>query len=92
MRSTHVNFKLERCGMFINKDYQFIHATPDWCRVIFCGLGIGEVKCPISIPNGDLGKYLLKKNCCLEKVNGEIKLKREHNYYHQVQQQLFTLL
>ena len=85
MRSTHVNFKLEICGMFINKVYQFIHATPDFLvSCDCCGLGIGEVKCPISIPNGDFGKYLLKKNCCLEKVNGEMKLKREHNYYYQV--------
>ena len=74
MRSTHVNFKLERCGMFINKDYQFIHATPDFLvSCDCCGLGIGEVKCPISIPNGDFGKYLLKKNCCLEKVNGDTR-------------------
>ena len=30
MISKNVNLKLERCDMFINKDYQFIHATPDF--------------------------------------------------------------
>ena len=58
-----------------------------WLR----GLGCGEIECPISILNGDFGKYLLKKNCCLEKGDVGMKLKRTNNYYYQVQQQLFTL-
>ena len=92
MISKHANFKLERCGMFINKDYQFIHATPDFLvSCDCCGLGCGEIKCLISIPNGDFGKYLLKKNCCLEKGEMGMKLKRTNNYYYQVQQQLLTL-
>ena len=36
-------------------------------------------------------KYVQKKSSCLEKVNGTFMLKRKHNYYFQVQQQLFTL-
>ena len=44
-----------------------------------------------SIPNGDFGKYLLKKNCCLEKGDVGMKLKRTSNYYYQLQEQLFTL-
>ena len=35
--------------------------------------------------------YVLKKNTCLEKVVGKLQLKRSHNYYFKVQQQLFTL-
>ena len=90
--SKNVNLKLERCDMFINKDYQFIHATPDFLvSCDCCGLGCGEIECPISILNGDFGKYLLKKNCCLEKGDVGMKLKRTNNYYYQVQQQLFTL-
>ena len=34
---------------------------------------------------------LQKKNTCLKKVNGNFQLVRNHNYYYQVQQQLFTL-
>lgn len=57
-----------------------------------CGLGCGEVKCPICIGEDcDFDKYITKKNTCLEKVNGNFQLVRNHNYYYQVQQQLFTL-
>jgi len=54
-------------------------------------LGCGEVKCPYSIENCDFESYVKKKTACLEKLdNGVFQLKRHHNYYYQVQQQLFT--
>ena len=56
-----------------------------------CGLGCGEVKCPLCIDRCDFDSYVLKKNSCLEKVAGKFQLKRSHNYFFQVQQQLFTL-
>lgn len=93
MKNTHINFQLTRCGLFINKKYPFLHATPDFLTSCdCCRLGCGEVKCPICIQNGDFEKYVEEKSSCLEKVNGFFKLKRNHNYYFQVQQQLFTLL
>ena len=55
-----------------------------------CGLGCGEVKCPISVTNGDFQEYSLKASSFLENVNGVLKLKKSHNYYYHVQQQLFT--
>ena len=92
MKKSHINFQLTRCGLFINKQYPFLHATPDFLTSCdCCGLGCGEVKCPICISNGDFEKYVQEKSSCLEKVDGTFKLKREHNYYFQVQQQLFTL-
>ena len=92
MKKSHVNFQVSRCGLFINKQYPFLHATPDFLTSCdCCGLGCGEIKCPICIPDGDFDKYVQKKSSCLEKVNGTFMLKRKHNYYFQVQQQLFTL-
>ena len=92
MQTSHVNFEIKQCGLFVNKDYPFLHATPDFLMSCdCCGLGCGEVKCPISIPNCDFDEYVLEKSSCLEKVDGTFKLKRNHNYYYQVQQQLFTL-
>ena len=92
MKKSHVNFQVSRCGLFINKQYPFLHATPDILTSCdCCGLGCGEIKCPICIPDGDFDKYVQKKSSCLEKVNGTFMLKRKHNYYFQVQQQLFTL-
>jgi hypothetical protein len=92
MKTRHVNFEVKRCGLFINKQYQFLHATPDFLMSCdFCRLGCGEVKCPISIKECDFETYALQKSSCLEKVDGTFKLKRCHNYYYQVQQQLYTL-
>lgn len=57
-----------------------------------CGLGCGEVKCPICIGEDcDFDKYATKKGTCREKVNGNFQLVLNHKYYYQVQQQLFTL-
>ena len=40
----HTNFKVEKCGMFINKDHPWLHATPDFlCSCDCCGEGCGEV-------------------------------------------------
>lgn len=92
MVKSHVDFKLSQCGLVINQQYPWIHATPDFLvSCSCCGLGCGEVKCPLCIDRCDFDSYVLKKNSCLEKVAGKFQLKRSHNYYFQVQQQLFTL-
>lgn len=92
MKSTHKNFLLSRCGLFINKEHPFLHATPDFLTSCdCCGLGCGEVKNPLTLENGDFEKYVTHEHSCLEKKNDKFVLKRTHNYYYQVQQQLFTL-
>ena len=92
MKKSHVNFQVKKCGLFINKDYPFLHATPDFLTSCdCCGLGCGEVKCPFGIYDAHFKEYVRLKNSCLVKMDGVFKLKREHNYYHQTQQQLFTL-
>ena len=78
MKNSHVNFQLTQCGLFINKEYPFLHATPDFLMSCdCCGLGCGEVKCPISIENGDFEKYVQEKSCCLENVDSTFMLKRK---------------
>ena len=50
MKSIHKNFALTRCGLFINKEHLFLHATPDFLtQCDCCGLGCGEVKNPLII-------------------------------------------
>ena len=69
MKKTHINFLLTRCGLFINKEFPFLHATPDFLTSCdCCGLGCGEVKCPISIQEGDFEKYATEKSSCLERL------------------------
>ena len=48
------------------------------------------MKCPFCLEGCDFEGYLNKKASCLDKVNGKFCLKRDHDYYFQVQQQLFT--
>ena len=46
MKLKHENFKVVKCGTFINKDFPFLQATPDFLCSCDCGPGLGEVKCP----------------------------------------------
>eukprot|EP00058_Branchiostoma_floridae_P011877 XP_002597365.1 hypothetical protein BRAFLDRAFT_66500 [Branchiostoma floridae] len=92
MNGKHVNFQIKKCGVFISKEHPYLHATPDFLvSCDCCGIGCGEVKCPISVPDCDFDQYVKNKSAFLEKVDGVFKLKKTHNYYHQVQQQLFVL-
>ena len=89
MSQTHKDFKVKYCGMIVDKEQPWLHATPDFMSSCSCcGDGCGEVKCPYGIINGDFKSYISKKSSCLELVNGNFRLKRNHQYYYQVQQQL----
>ena len=91
MMSEHENFQVKNCGTFTNKEYPFLHVTPNFlCSCDCCGLGCGEVKCPFCIDSLDFESYALKKSSCLEKIESDFILKKDHDYYHQVQQQLHT--
>ena len=91
MQKQNKNFKVEKCGMFINKNYPWLHATPDFlCSCDCCGMECGEVKCPFCIEICE--QYVQKRISCLKKgEDGNMFLNPEHAYYYQVQQQLFTV-
>ena len=92
MKVLHKNFRTIKCGMFINKEYPWLHATLDflsWCQC--CRYGCGEVKCPYCIEGTDFKGYLLKSSSCLEKVDEKMRLRKDHQYHYQVQQQIFTV-
>lgn len=47
MAMTRTDFKISKCGLVINQEYPWIHATPDvLVSCSCCGLGCGEIKCP----------------------------------------------
>ena len=92
VKTGHVNLTVKKCGLFINKEHEFLHATPDFLvSCDCCGTGCGEVKCPIVIKDGNFENFAQQKNSCLEKVNGHLQLRKNHSYYYQVQQQLFSV-
>ena len=94
MKLKHNNFQVKQCGTFINKEYPFMHATLDFlCSCDCSGLGCGEVKCPYCNDDHDFDNYLFKKSFCLQRNEHSetgFSLKRDHDYYYQVQQQLHT--
>lgn len=81
------NVSVQECGLFIHDKFGFLGASPD-------GLigedGLIEVKCPSSAVDMTIEEAIDKvKSLCLEKtVDSVIRLKRNHDYYYQVQGQL----
>ncbi|PFX11983.1 hypothetical protein AWC38_SpisGene24131 [Stylophora pistillata] len=92
MKTHHVNFKVKECGLAINEDMPWLHATTDlFCECDCCDEGVGEVKCPFCLENCDFESYEKKSNTCLTKdIQGCYTLPHDHPYYYQIQQQLFT--
>ena len=46
----HVDFKLEKCGLFVDKNRAYIGASPDDIMYGKChGKSVNEIKCPFSI-------------------------------------------
>ena len=87
MKELHTNFKIIRCGLFINEEYPWLHATLDFLCSCDC---YGEaVKCPFCIENCDFDNYVKKSSSCLQKdSSGNFSLKTQQQYYYQTQQQL----
>jgi hypothetical protein len=75
--------KIHQCGIFVSTKCPFLGASPDG---IINDDNIIEVKCPYSIRNEEISisnlPYLKTGECgvCLDKT---------HNYYYQIQGQLF---
>ena len=88
MSKTHVNFKVDLCGLVINPKYPYMAASPDGkCSCTCCGTHLIEIKCPYSIRNEDPNK-VKRSNFYLSQKNGKLSLSKKHMYYSQVQHQL----
>lgn len=88
----HKNFKVSPCGLILSNTYPHIGASPDgiWsCDC--CGSGILEIKCPYNAKDKHISSYCKERNSPIELLNdGSMKLKVDHEYYYQVQMQLFV--
>ena len=49
MKELHTNFKIIKCGIFINEEYPWLRSTPDFLCCCDWGEGCGEVKYPFCI-------------------------------------------
>ena len=94
MTEHHHNVTVKQCGFFIHPQEPWLGASPDGVVIDHCctpSKGLLEIKCPYSI------REITPREAC-DTVpsfyctinDGVVKLKREHQYYHQVQLQLFV--
>lgn len=79
--STELNVAVKKGGFFVNKKYSFLGCSPDG---LIGTNGLLEIKCPYSIRNTDSFNNLSANFFCTE-VNQKLKLKKNHNYYYQIQ-------
>ena len=92
--SGHPGTTVQKCGLFISKHNNWLAATPDGIAHDPSNesdpSGLIEIKNPHSFKDKDFEEACTKSSFCLEKdKNGILQLKRKHDYYYQVQCQLY---
>ena len=92
MEVHHDEFDLSTSGLFINPSYPHIGATPDGLvSCTCCGDGVMEVKCPHCLTERDIPDLVDEPNFCLvSSESGSVQLSRDHQYYFQVQAQIYV--
>lgn len=82
----HEQFSCKTTGLIISPTLPYLPASPDGLvSCTCCGNGVLEVKCPYTSRNCSLEDYISLPTSCLEYDNNNIRLKRNHSYYYQVQ-------
>jgi len=78
--------KVEECGLFVDIEKGYLAGTPDGVVGDTC---LVEVKCPMKCLESRMRELAATDpNFCLELIEGELQLKRRHNYFYQIQGQL----
>lgn len=85
MRKNHASFTVEPSGLMVNPHAPHLGASPDGLVSCTCcvGSGVLEIKCPYSVRDAlpITANYFTK-------INNTYKLKRNHQYYYQIQGQI----
>ena len=92
IRNGHRDLDTHPCGFIIHPTHGWLGASPD-TRVVdpSCDLvGIAEFKCPYSKRHQSPVEACSDSDFYCEIVSGQFKLKRHHQYFHQVQLQLYV--
>lgn len=85
----HDAFKCTKSGLHISTQHPFVGATPDGLVCCTCcGKGVLELKCPFSMREVKDITEMVGAGSCLETVNGTVHLRRQHDYFYQVQTQM----
>lgn len=79
----HKDVRYRQCGIFIDKNKQYLGASPDLLiECSCCGEAVVEIKSPFSIANEIPSARNLSYLCM---CNGQVALKEQHQYFAQVQ-------
>ncbi|KAK4014746.1 hypothetical protein OUZ56_027255 [Daphnia magna] len=92
-RSWHTGFTISDAGLTISTDFPFLAASPDAHFNCPChGKAVVEVKCPFKHANSVIRDAALQdlEFCLSLNQNGQLYMKRNHAYYHQVQFQMLV--
>ncbi len=96
-RNNHPDLAVHDCGLFVSKDSNWLAATPDGLvhdpSDSIHPTGLLEIKNPYTAKDKDLTEACMTSSFCLEKGKDSdlLQLKRQHNYYYQVQCQLYCV-
>lgn len=88
----HQDQSIRDAGLYIDTTHPYLGASPDAVlSCACCGDGILEIKCPhCAKDSGVLSAAERNLLDCLEIKQGAHALKKDHQYYYQVQAQLFV--
>ena len=92
LEKSHNEMISTNCGSYLSIDYPFLSSSPD--RILSCkccGNSVLEVKNPFVGRSLSILDFSKSKQSCLEIVDNKFFLKRTHQYYYQVQFQMFTV-
>ena len=88
----HKDATVMRTGFHIDRTYNWIGASPDGLVYDPSSVndphGLLEIKCPASAESTSLEALCSKSNFYLQYADGKYHLKKNHDYYYQIQGQL----
>lgn len=92
-RNGHLDLKVEACGLFVSLSNPWLAASPDGCVLDPSNpdhpLGLLEMKNPFQMRDKTISEACANSSFCLEERNNKFNLKHKHNYYYQIQCQLY---
>lgn len=78
-------------GLHIDQSRPYLGASPDGLvSCTCCGNGVLEIKCPHCAKDTGVLSAAENKDFYIQNVAGRYELNRKHQYYYQVQAQLFV--
>ena len=94
-RNGHPDLNVETCGLFVSLTTPWLAASPDGTvydpEDTSQVLGLVEIKNPYSMRDKTLDEACKTSTFCLEKKNDKYQLKQRHDYYYQIQCQLYCV-